>query len=108
MGFDDGGYHIAAAFQPPVRLAEHGVGLADSWRGAQVDPQMPALHSSIMARGARTARMGRTRTTRSCRRPIMRMSSAQQRKPNTTATVTADTRISFHNLCTGRGDPTGR
>ena len=35
--------HVGAALQPAVRLAEHGVGLADAGRGAEIDAQLPAL-----------------------------------------------------------------
>ena len=35
-------HDVGAAFGPAMPLAEHGVGLADSGRGSEVDPQVPA------------------------------------------------------------------
>ncbi len=41
---DQGDDHVGAALGPPVRLFEHGVGLADAGRRAQIDPQLTASH----------------------------------------------------------------
>ena len=41
---DDPDHHVGAALRPAMALGEHGVGLADAGRGAEVDPQPPARH----------------------------------------------------------------
>ena len=41
--FDYRGHQVGAAFQPPVRLAEHREGLAYTGRGTQVDAQLAPL-----------------------------------------------------------------
>ena len=39
---DVGDDHVGAALPAPVALVEHGEGLADTCRGAEVDPQLAA------------------------------------------------------------------
>ena len=43
--FDHRGHQVGTAFQPAVRLAEHGEGLADAGSCAQIDAQLPAFRS---------------------------------------------------------------
>ena len=43
VGLDHGGYHVGAAFQSPVCLAEHRVRFADTGSRAEVDAQLAAL-----------------------------------------------------------------
>ena len=43
VGFHDGGDDVGAALQPPVRLAEHRVRLADAGRRAEVDAQLTSF-----------------------------------------------------------------
>lgn len=43
VGLDDGGDHVGAPLETPVRLAEHRVRLADAGCCAQVDAQLPAF-----------------------------------------------------------------
>ena len=43
MGFHEADHHVGATLFPAVRLLQHGVGLAYTRCGAQVDTQ-PALH----------------------------------------------------------------
>ena len=55
VGLDEGHDHVRAALLPPVALAEHGVGLADPGRRAEVDAQLAAARRGLLARIARLA-----------------------------------------------------
>jgi hypothetical protein len=39
MGLAESDDHIGSPCKPAVGFAEHGYGLADTWSGAEVDPQ---------------------------------------------------------------------
>ena len=47
MGFHHGRHHVGAAFQTPVGLTEHGVGLAHTRSGTKVDAQFPTLGMAV-------------------------------------------------------------
>ncbi len=51
VGLDESDSHICTAGQAAMRLAEHGVGLADAGCGSEVDPQTTAAHPAILLRG---------------------------------------------------------
>ena len=46
VGLDEPDDDVGAALGSAVALAEHGVGLADARRRAEVDPQLPATHGT--------------------------------------------------------------
>ena len=48
VGLDEADDDVGAAGTPPVTFVEHGVGLADAGRGAEIDPQLPALAHPII------------------------------------------------------------
>jgi len=41
VGLDEADHHVGAALAPAVRLAQHGVRLADPGRRTEVDPELP-------------------------------------------------------------------
>ena len=50
VGLDEPDDDVGAALGSAVALAEHGVGLADARRRAEVDPQLPATHEPPLVR----------------------------------------------------------
>ena len=47
VGLDEPDDDVGAALLAATAFAEHREGLADAWRGAEVDPQRAARHGSV-------------------------------------------------------------